>query len=145
MIVFSVGCFWPLFGIFCLIFLDHSLLCSCEVKSKSARKSIQIHSKLIYRSPLNDGLLVASAARECSIFLAPAAVLREIDLLLERDGVLYPVDIKMSANPRLDMTDAFDVLDLVHGKKRGPGTVVCMYDRPLMLNERNRALPVEYL
>ena len=26
--------------------------CSCEVKSKSARKSIQIHSKLIYRSPL---------------------------------------------------------------------------------------------
>ena len=54
-----------------------------EDKAKDARKSIQIHSKLIYRSPLNDGLLVASAARECSIFLAPAAELREIDLLLD--------------------------------------------------------------
>ena len=51
MIVFSVGSLWPLFGIFCLTFLDHSLLCSSEVKSKSTRKTIQILSKLIYRSP----------------------------------------------------------------------------------------------
>ena len=40
-----------LFGLFCLIFLDHSPLCSCKAKSKSAQKQIKIHVKLIYRSP----------------------------------------------------------------------------------------------
>ena len=59
MIVFSVGCLWPLFGIFCLTFLGHSLLCSCEVKSKSARKSIQILSKL-FKAPLNSIFIVAN-------------------------------------------------------------------------------------
>ena len=49
----SVGCISLLFGIFCLIFLNHSLLCFGEVKSKSVQKSIEIQLKLIYRSPLN--------------------------------------------------------------------------------------------
>ena len=51
MIMICVGCILLLFGIFCLIFLDHSLLCSCEAKTKSAQKSFKIQLKLIYRSP----------------------------------------------------------------------------------------------
>ena len=42
-----------LFGIFYLIFLNHSSLCFGEAKSKSAQKSIEIQLKLIDRSPLN--------------------------------------------------------------------------------------------
>lgn len=69
----------------------------------------------------------------------------EIDLLIEIGDIIYPVEIKMSANPTLSMTNPFDVLDRIPGRKRGQGTVICEYDRPLWLNEKNIALPVEYL
>ncbi len=69
----------------------------------------------------------------------------EIDILIERDGVIYPVEIKMSANPKLDMTNAFDILDRIPDKKRGLGVVLCMYTAPLWLSERVVALPIEYI
>jgi len=70
---------------------------------------------------------------------------REIDLLIEQGDMIWPVEIKMSANPRLDMTNAFDVLDSIPGKKRGEGTLLCRYEKPLWLNERTVALPVGYV
>ena len=69
----------------------------------------------------------------------------EIDLVIEADGKLYPVEIRKSENPKLSMTNAFDVLDRVSGKHRGTGAIICLYDKPLWLNERIVALPVEYL
>ena len=54
MFMISVGCISSLFGIFSLIFLNHSSLCFGETKSKPAQKSIKIHTKLIYRNPLKD-------------------------------------------------------------------------------------------
>jgi predicted AAA+ superfamily ATPase len=69
----------------------------------------------------------------------------EIDLILEENDTLYPVEIKMSANPKLSMTDNFDVLDKIGSKKKGRGTVVCLYDKVIHLNEKNIALPVEYV
>ena len=62
MIVLSVGCICLLFGICCLVFLDHSLLCTCKVKSESSRTSRQIHSKLIDRSPLRFLALLQACA-----------------------------------------------------------------------------------
>ena len=38
-----------------------------------------------------------------------------------------------------------DVIDKIKGRKRGLGVVLCMYDKPLWLNERTIALPVEYV
>ena len=38
MLIFIVDWLLPLFGIFFLILLDHSSLCSSEAKSKSAQK-----------------------------------------------------------------------------------------------------------
>ena len=35
----------------------------------------------------------------------------EIDLILQEDGILYPIEIKMSATPKADMASEFDVLD----------------------------------
>ena len=69
----------------------------------------------------------------------------EIDLLIEQGDMIYPVEIKMSANPKLGMTDAFDVIEKIKGKKRGIGTVICMYESVLWLNETTVALPVEYI
>lgn len=69
----------------------------------------------------------------------------EIDLLIEEGDTLYPVEIKMSANPKFTMTNAFDVIDRIPGKQRGTGAVVCLYSDVLWLNERTAALPVEYV
>lgn len=69
----------------------------------------------------------------------------EIDLLIEQDDVIYPIEIKMSANPKLGMTNAFDVLDKIPKKKRGTGVILCMYDSPLWLKENIVALPIEYI
>lgn len=69
----------------------------------------------------------------------------EIDLLIEDADTIYPVEIKLTANPKLAMTNAFDTLDKVKGKKRGTGILLCMYDKVLRLNEKTIALPVEYI
>ena len=69
----------------------------------------------------------------------------EIDLLIEEGNTIYPIEIKMSANPKLSMTNSFDVIDKIKGKQRGTGTILCMYDSPLWLKERVIALPIEYI
>lgn len=69
----------------------------------------------------------------------------EIDLLIEQGDILYPVEIKLSANPKLSMTNAFDVIDRIGGKSRGNGTIICMYESVQWLNERTVAIPVEYV
>ncbi|MBR2692637.1 MAG: ATP-binding protein [Thermoguttaceae bacterium] len=69
----------------------------------------------------------------------------EIDLILQEDGILYPVEIKMSTLPKAAMASAFDVLDGVPDKKRGTGAVVCLTDRKFYLRENLVALPLEYI
>lgn len=69
----------------------------------------------------------------------------EIDLLIEDGDIIYPIEIKMSANPKLTMTNTFDVIDKIKGRKRGLGTILCMYEQPLWLNEHTVALPIDYI
>ena len=69
----------------------------------------------------------------------------EIDLIIEENGVLYPIEIKKSANPTLSMADAFDVLDKDVDKKRGTGVILCQYDNKLYLKDNVVVLPIEYL
>ena len=69
----------------------------------------------------------------------------EIDLILQENGVLYPIEIKMSASPKADMASEFDVLDDIPDKKRGTGVIICLYDKKLYLRENLVALPLEYI
>lgn len=66
----------------------------------------------------------------------------EIDLIIEADGILYPVEIKNTSSPKADDAAAFPVLDAVPGKKRGVGAVVCACPRPGLLRENLLAVPV---
>lgn len=69
----------------------------------------------------------------------------EIDLVIEENGILYPIEIKMTGNPKASMAEANEVLDKVSDKKRGMGTVLCMVDKKIYLRENLVALPIEYL
>ena len=70
---------------------------------------------------------------------------KEIDIVIEEDGNLYPIEIKMSANPTKTMGKHFTVLDNIPGKKRQPGIILCQYNRKTYLTEDMIALPIEYI
>ncbi len=69
----------------------------------------------------------------------------EIDLIIEEDGILYPVEIKMSGNPVAKMGAANKVLDKVDEKQRGMGVILCLIDKKTYLRENLIALPIEYI
>ena len=69
----------------------------------------------------------------------------EIDFIIEENGVLYPIEIKQSANVTPDVTGSFLVLDKIEGKERGMGAVVCMGTQPGVLRENILQIPVWYI
>lgn len=52
---------------------------------------------------------------------------------------------KMTGNPTKSMIKNFQVLDLIPDKKRGTGTLICLYDRKTYLTENDIAIPLEYI
>ena len=69
----------------------------------------------------------------------------EIDLIIEENGTLYPIEIKKSGSLNKSMASAFDVLDKDIDKKRGMGAIVCLYDNKLYLADNLVVLPIEYI
>lgn len=71
--------------------------------------------------------------------------MNEIDLLIEKDGVLHPVEMKKHADPHKKDVAAFDLLDRIPGITRGSGGVVCLYDSLVTLQGNDKVIPVQYL
>ena len=69
----------------------------------------------------------------------------EIDLIIEEDGILYPVEIKMSGNPKASMGATNQVLDKIPDRKRGMGIILCLIDKKTYLRENLLALPIQYI
>ena len=69
----------------------------------------------------------------------------EIDFIIEKDGILYPVEIKQASNVSADMTSAFQVLDNIPDKKRGTGAVVCMCPSPGALRDNVLQIPYWFI
>ena len=69
----------------------------------------------------------------------------EIDLIIEENGILYPIEIKMTGNPKASMASANTVLDRIPDKKHGNGIILCLVDRKTYLRENLIALPITYI
>lgn len=65
---------------------------------------------------------------------------KEIDLLIEKDGKLYPIEIKLSANPNKSMIKNFNIIN-----NAGHGALICMSDKEMMLTENVKVIPVSYI
>ena len=74
-----------------------------------------------------------------------ASIENEIDLIIEENGIIYPVEIKMTGNPKASMASANTVLDKIPDKKRGNGIILCLIDRKTYLRENLIALPITYI
>jgi predicted AAA+ superfamily ATPase len=65
---------------------------------------------------------------------------KEIDLILEYNGTVYPIEIKKTGNPGKETVKHFDVLKN-SGMLLGEGAVVCLYDNVLPLDKTNWIIP----
>ncbi len=66
---------------------------------------------------------------------------REIDIILEHDGVLNPIEIKKTANPGSELIKVFKLLDK-SSAKRSKGAVVCMKPELSAIDRENYIIPV---
>lgn len=66
---------------------------------------------------------------------------KEIDLIIEDNGKLQPIEIKKSANPKPNAARHFSVLEKVD-KKSVEGSVICMSSDLVPITEHNWAVPV---
>ena len=66
---------------------------------------------------------------------------REIDMILEDDGVLNTIEIKKSANPGSELIKVFKLLDK-SSAKRSKGAVVCMKPELSAIDRENYIIPV---
>lgn len=68
---------------------------------------------------------------------------REIDLIIEENGKLYPIEIKKTATPSKSMITNFKALENM--KELAEGAIICMYDHLIDLDEKNKVIPYGYL
>ncbi len=66
----------------------------------------------------------------------------EVDLILERDGQLFPFEIKLTANPTRRDTSGLLAFRKAHESQRvAKGAVLCAVDKPFWLTPDTAALP----
>lgn len=66
---------------------------------------------------------------------------KEIDIVLERNGTLYPLEIKKTMMPDKRWTNVFGVLDKT-SLKRGTGGILCLSDKFTAFDRDNLIIPV---
>jgi hypothetical protein len=67
--------------------------------------------------------------------------LREIDLLLVQDGIVYPLEIKKTASPGREVVRHFGALERL-GLSVGPGGLICLTEQALPLTATAQSIPV---
>ncbi len=93
----------------------------------------------IVKSYYNKGIL------ELPLYFYRDRDMNEIDLLIEENGILYPIEMKKHADPQKKDIEAFDLLHKIPGVKCGSGGVVCLYDKLITLRGTNKVIPVNFL
>ena len=93
----------------------------------------------IIKSYYNKGVL------ELPLYFYRDKDMREIDFIIEDGGTLYPLEMKKHADPSKKDIDAFSVLDKIPEIKRGPGGVICLYDKLITLQGEDKIIPINYL
>lgn len=69
---------------------------------------------------------------------------KEIDLIISFNNILYPFEIKKTANPDKAMIENFKILEKCK-KEIGNGGLICMYPDIIPLNEKNNVIPITCL
>ena len=91
----------------------------------------------IYKSYLNTGA-------EPPMYYYRDRNAKEIDIVIECDGELHPIEIKKTASPSLSMTRSFGVLDK-SAIPRGRGAIICAAEKFGALDANTLVIPAGLL
>jgi predicted AAA+ superfamily ATPase len=69
---------------------------------------------------------------------------KEIDLIIEKNDTLYPIEIKRTANPTKNDIKNFSILKSFR-KNIGLGAAICLIDNSIPITESAVAMPLTYL
>lgn len=68
----------------------------------------------------------------------------EIDLIIESEGRLYPVEIKRTSSPSKADIKNFTIMEKF-GRDIGMGAVICLRETPILLNSNVISVPLNYI
>ena len=80
-------------------------------------------------------------AKECLLWYYRDSNSNEIDMVIENDGMLHPLEIKRSVNPGSELISAFNLLDKA-SVPRGNGAILCMRPKLSAINSENYIVPI---
>lgn len=80
-------------------------------------------------------------ARGCLLWYYRDSNSNEIDMVIESDGKLHPLEIKRSVNPGNELIGAFTHLDKA-SVPRGNGAILCMRPKLSAINSENYIVPI---
>ena len=80
-------------------------------------------------------------ANECLLWYYRDSNSNEIDMVIESDGTLHPLEIKRSVNPGTELIHAFHLLDKA-SVPRGSGAILCMRPKLSAINSENFIVPI---
>ncbi len=80
-------------------------------------------------------------AKECLLHYYRDKDSNEIDLVIESDGMLHPLEIKKSTNPGTELASAFRVLDK-GSVPRGSGAILCLRETMSAVDRNTFILPI---
>ena len=80
-------------------------------------------------------------AKECLLWYYRDSNSNEIDMVIESDGTLHPLEIKRSVNPGTELIHAFHLLDKA-SVPRGSGAILCMRPKLSAINSENFIVPI---
>ena len=67
---------------------------------------------------------------------------KEIDFVIEKNGTLYPIEVKRTASPHTDDFKNFSALHTIPSKKTGTGAVICLYPTVIPIGKDVLSVPV---
>jgi predicted AAA+ superfamily ATPase len=81
-----------------------------------------------------------NSGKEPSLYFYRDKDSKEVDLLLERDGVLEPIEIKKTASPSKGMISSFTALEKPP-LRRGTGAIICLVEHLGAFDKDNLIVP----
>ena len=82
-----------------------------------------------------------NSAKECLMHYYRDKDTNEIDMVVEADGELHPLEIKKSTNPGTELASAFKVLDK-GSVPRGAGAILCLREEVSAIDRSTFILPI---
>lgn len=119
---------------------------ACTAQAISSPTAIGGHP---LQGPLFETAVVGEIRKLCSV-LSPKPIIyhwrsyagAEVDMLLERDGIFYPVEIKCKTNPgRKDLAGITAFRKTYSNLKIEKGMVICPVEKIIQISENDYAVP----